>query len=144
MKKIVNLLMVVLSLIGIIDAGYVSYHLLNGLTPVCQPGFQCAKVLESPWLNFGPIAISYVGFIFFIFYLIGSSLYLLEFKKDNLIKRWLHYQSIIGLLFAIYVISLMGLVIKGWCLYCLISGLTGLFLFGLTQTLLKTNRTSTT
>ena len=128
--------MIVFSLIGIIDAGYVSYNLLNGLLPVCQPGFECAKVLESPWLNFGPIAISYVGLVFFLIFLIAGSLYFLDIRP-RVVKKWLHYQSIIGLLFAIYVIVLMAFVIKGWCLYCLISGTTALIMFGLTQLCVK-------
>lgn len=132
--------MIIFSLIGIIDAGYVSYNLLNGLLPVCQPGFECAKVLESPWLNVGPVSISYVGFFFFIIFLIASSLHLLEIRQIEQVKKWLHYQSIIGLLFAIYVISLMAFVIQGWCLYCLISGTTALIMFGLTQILLRIDR----
>lgn len=132
--------MIIFSLVGMIDAGYVSYNLLNGLLPVCQPGFECSKVLESPWLNLGPISISYIGFFFFTLFLIVSSLHLLEIKQISLVKKWLKYQSIIGLLFAIYVITLMAFVIQGWCLYCLISGTTALIMFALTQVVLRLDR----
>lgn len=132
--------MIVFSLIGIIDAGYVSYNLINGWLPVCQPGFKCAEVLKSPWLNLGPISISYIGFFFFIIFLIASSLHFLEVKKIQLVKKWLYYQSWIGFAFAFYVITLMAVIIKGWCLYCLISGTTGLIMFGLTQNLLRLDK----
>ena len=141
MKTLLKLSIIIFSIFGMIDAGYVSYTLLQNLLPVCYPGFKCAEVLTSPWLNFGPISVSYLGFIFFTLFLLAGSANLLDLKIGAInIRKWLKYQSIVGFFFAIYVLGLMGLILQAWCLYCLISGLNALILFALTQTWLQSER----
>ena len=142
MKTLINLLIIVFSIIGLSEAGFITHQKLTDSIPPCQPGFQCATVLEHPMTNIGPIPLASLGLIFYTTFLILGVLYYLDvdlsekfgkLKSIDLIK----YLSYIGFGFGTYLVVLMAFIIQGWCLYFLISSMICYILFILAQGLQK-------
>lgn len=132
MKQTFVLPLVILSLLGILDASYLTYQKINNIIPPCTPGFQCETVLNSPWANIGPIPLSALGLVFYSIVFIFASATLLEKKvkigkMDN--EDILMTLSIIGGLFSFFLVFLMGVVIGAWCTYCLISAIICALIF---------------
>lgn len=126
MKPSYILPLVVLSLLGIFDAGFLTYEKINNILPPCGQGFQCETVLNSPWANIGPIPLSAFGLVYYAFLFIVAAATMLDFKirlgklknEDILLTV-----GALGGVFSVYLISIMAFLIRGWCLYCLISAL---------------------
>lgn len=149
LKTIISLLIVVVAILGIFDAGFISYEKFAGIVPPCQPGFECEKVLTSPWAYIGPIPLSVYGFFYYIAVLIMASLYFVQYdvkiitnkiapkSKNQMIEKmkrlttreWMMALTTFGFFFSLYLVSLMAFIIQGWCLYCLISALSCISLF---------------
>lgn len=141
MQVIVSLLLVILSLTGIADAGYITYNELSGIIPPCTTGFQCETVLSSAYSQIGGIPLSVIGFFYYSIVLILSILHFLEFdfskvpffQKIKISKSepldFLQLVTAGGIVFSAYLIIIMAFVLKAWCLYCLISATTSALLF---------------
>ena len=134
-KTLVNLGFVVISLLGMLDASYISYYTLSGNLPPCHPPFLCAEVLQSPWSHLAGIPLSLLGLLFYSSVFIVAILNYLQiqiavpvFKN---IKNLLRAMTIFGFFFSLYLVTIMGFIIKGWCLYCIISAATCISLFAL-------------
>lgn len=156
-KTILTLLIIIFSIVGIFDASYISYEKITGQIPACRPGFDCGKVLNSPWSSIGPIPLSVYGLGYYLTILIISSMTLLERDIRPISKKILSkfdhhffqrlkqitniqligYLTTFGFIFSIYLISLMAFVIQGWCMYCLISAFSCIMLFILSLLLTK-------
>lgn len=128
------LLSSVIGLLGTINAGYITYTEVTGQLPVCKPPFQCRTVLESPWLNLGPVPLPAIGVLFFAaVFVAGVVTYLKadqeaedEKPKEVAGEKVLWYLALTGTAFGAYTLFAMGVLIQGWCLYCLMSdGLLG-------------------
>lgn len=142
MKKFLSLLLVVLALIGIMDASFITYEKLTGQVPPCGAGFDCGGVLNSPWAYIGPIPLSVYGLFYYITVFVIASLNFLEVDFQMLITsltksvafsfpghQWLLYLTTFGFFFSLYLVSLMAFVIQAWCFYCLISAAICVSLF---------------
>lgn len=129
MKKILSSLIVIVSVLGIFNSAYVAYQKLNNIIPPCAPGFKCTTVLNSNWTNLGPVPLSVVGIIFFSTFLIVN---LVNFSQPSKLTKNLSFiLGIIALLFAIYLLVVMGIILNAWCVYCLLSALACVLLFAL-------------
>jgi dihydroorotate dehydrogenase len=157
MNTALSLLLVILSLVGIADAGYITYEKYAGIVPPCGAGFDCGAVLNSRWASIGPVPVSVLGLLFYATVLTLASLHFLELeifsqkqkdvalKSSASIKTYAHLSpihllaciTIIGLIFSFFLLFLMAVVIKAWCLYCLISAATSILLFICVQLILK-------
>lgn len=134
MKTFLSLLLVVLSLLGIMDASYLTYEKLAGVLPPCGAGFDCGQVLNSQWASIGPIPLSALGLLFYATVFGLAVTHFLELK----LAGWsplllLKYLTVFGFLFSLYLVSLMAFIIQAWCLYCLISAVISSSLFVVTQ-----------
>jgi len=149
MKTIFTLAIIIAAILGIYDAGYITYEKMLGVVPPCQPGFACATVLESPWAYIGPIPLAIYGLVYYLSILTLAIMYFMQFdirkitqkilpEKDHqlikLIKRmttreWMMAFSTFGFCFSLYLLSLMAFVINAWCYYCLISAFACISLF---------------
>ena len=149
MKTILALLLVILPLIGFADASYISYEKLSGKPVACGEGFDCGKVLNSEWASIGPVPLSILGMLF---YAVVLTLAIAHFLELDPLRSKTHTQTIktltpwstfrlltpfqllvplatFGALFSLYLVFLMGVIIQGWCLFCLISAATSLSIF---------------
>src|SRR5579859_7688993 len=127
MKTFLSLLLVVCGLLGIFDAGYLTYNEFTGLVPPCRPPFACDTVLKSAWSHVGPIPLSVFGLLFYATIFLLSVLAILELKKLTIGKYSVSLPALIALLgvfgagFSLYLIFVMGIILEAWCLYCLLS-----------------------
>jgi len=139
-KPLLSLLLIVLSLFGIADASYLTYEKLSGRIPACGPGFDCGTVINSEWANIGPVPISVLGLFFYSTVFIFSLLHYLEKDLSGLNKIFrfpynfkpLNYLQVLvtfGGLFSIYLVTIMGVILKAWCQYCLYSAIISSLLF---------------
>jgi len=148
MKTVLSILLVVLPLLGIADAGYLTYEKLSGRTPPCSVGSDCGAVLNSPYASIGSIPLSSVGLLFYSFMFILTSTYLLEIDLGKLLGEkiggklkhlrtidFLLMLSTFAVLFSAYLIFLMGVIIGAWCQYCLISALVSFLIWVTTMAL---------
>lgn len=132
MKQAFILPLIILSLLGISDATYLTYQKLQGTIPPCTPGFQCETVLDSPWANIGPVPLSALGLFFYSIVFIFATLTLLEKKvvigklKNEDILMTL---AIIGGGVSLFLVFLMAVLIQAWCVYCLISAIICALIF---------------
>lgn len=152
MKKVVTLLIIIVSLIGLADASYLTYKELMGVLPTCGGGFDCGKVLSSEYAHIGPIPVCVLGMLFYTAILVLASAQFLEIEITKKLplpsKLKLNNAACIflicfsGLFFTGYLIYLMAFVLQSWCLFCLISATSCTTLFVLSWLNKKMNQTS--
>lgn len=137
--------MVILPLLGIADAGYLTYEKMQNQLPPCGSGFDCGEVLNSPYAMIGPIPLSVFGLLYYSLLLILGICHFLEIdfskytkhKKLKLMVKPLQLYTTVsafGLLFSFYLVLLMGVIIKAWCLYCLVSAGISFLIFCISWT----------
>lgn len=119
-KTQLGLLSVSLGIVGMVTSGYVSFSELTNRLPACSPPFQCQKVLTSQWLNLGPIPFSFLGFGFFLAVVLLGVWQVTQPELQRPAK-YLWWLALAGLAFGSYTFGVMSLVLKGYCLYCLVS-----------------------
>jgi len=134
MKQAFVLPVVILSILGILDASYLTYQKINNIIPPCTPGFQCETVLNSPWANIGPVPLSALGLVFYSIVFIFAATTLLEKKvkigkMDN--EDILMSLTAFGGGFSLYLVFVMQFLIGAWCTYCLISAIICALLFSI-------------
>jgi uncharacterized membrane protein len=119
------------SLLGFIDASYLTANHYLGVTVKCFLLDGCDKVTASPYaLFFGiPVALLGAGYYLSVFLL---SVYCLD-TGNRRILNWLSWYTVAGLIASIYFVSLQVFVIEYICIYCMLSAAssTGLFILGM-------------
>lgn len=145
------------AILGILDAGYLTVeHYSNQIPPCSISAFaDCGKVLKSKYAMVGPVPLAVLGMVYYasVFAVVGSRI-LLTPKMNWMQTLWTKVQSIInpakrwglpdflrdmqllmtgtGVLFSAYFVYLQLGVIKAICLYCMVSAINSVILFGLT------------
>ncbi len=151
------IVILIFALIGILDAGYLTMEHYSNEIPPCStsPWVDCGKVLKSQYAQVGPIPVAVLGLTFYtsLFFLVITRLSLvrqLSFRE----KIWEKFQSLFGVarkwelsgflkdlqllmtisavLFSIYFVYLQLAVIHAICLYCMVSAVNTILLFGVT------------
>lgn len=141
MKTFLALVLVFLSILGVFDAGYITYTRISGTIPECRPPFACDTVLKSAWSSVGPIPLSVLGLCFYISIFMLSILAVLELPKISIGKHSIAVPSLIlllgmfGAVFSLYLVFVMGVVLQAWCLYCLLSA-ANCMMIGIVSTIL--------
>lgn len=120
----------VLSVLGLVVAGYLSFIEVTDTRAVCGPVGDCNTVQQSPYATlFGFLPVGILGLLGYGAIL---GLWMVQFWVDSLkgISRLgLWIISLIGLLFSIYLTFLEPFVIGATCAWCLSSAviMTGIF-----------------
>ncbi len=117
------------SFIGIGVTLYLSYYHFLGLTPECAVG-GCEIVLNSTYSAFLGIPLSYLGLVYYV-YMLGLAVLLAIDPYSKGLRFGMLMYATIGLLCSIGFELLQYFVIHAMCLYCAISALATLILFGL-------------
>ena len=115
------IVLLILTSIGILDAGFLSYVHLFG-DQDCGQSAGCSYVLASPYSSVLGVPVSTIGLGA---YLCLAFLALQARNPQNRADavRWIFYISLIGTLMSVYFIFLQALVIKHWCPFCLLSAI---------------------
>lgn len=141
-QALFSLLIIILSIIGIADAGFITYEEIRNIVPPCGNGFNCEAVLTSKFAHIGPVSLANLGLLYYITMFVLAILNYLDFnlqnikfiKNNSFLKRirildLLLLFSMGGFFFSLYLVSLMAFVIQAWCKYCLLSALSSTLLF---------------
>ena len=104
--------LLVLSLIGIGIAGYLTYVHYEGLSPICAVGHGCEKVQSSEWAKIGGAPVPLVGLIGYIG-ILASLLIRTEYSK--LATAGMAY---IGFAFSLYLTYREIFTIRAICQWC--------------------------
>ena len=120
-------LVLFLSLFGLLDSWYISAVSVLNSPLYCAPGlFSCDVVLESSWARLffdipnSVLGMGFYGALFLLALLASSGVSLVVLGPD----RWLHAirtLSLLGFLAHLYFVYLQAVVIKAFCLWCLVS-----------------------
>ncbi len=121
---------IILSIVGLIDSGYLSWIKFSHTEEKCIPGFgNCAAVNSSSFSTVYNIPVAYMGFMAY-----GIILLLLLFGKKwptiTAISSYLMFGiTLVGLLFSMYLTYVQFGILKTFCPYCLLSAITTTLLF---------------
>ncbi|HVV39269.1 MAG TPA: vitamin K epoxide reductase family protein [Candidatus Paceibacterota bacterium] len=116
--------------VGLADTMYLSYFAYTNAVPGCAIG-GCEQVLTSVYSKFYNVPLAYIGLVFYIYMLALAVLLAIEPRSKALRVGLLAYTAI-GVAFSAYFeFYIQGVLIGAYCMYCAISALTTLILFGL-------------
>lgn len=120
---------ILLAVLGIIDAVYLTAKAAGGGPVVCNVLEGCNVVLNSSWASFGgiPTALYGLGYYGMLLFLAVS----LILWPDQLLFYALAIVSVLGLLVSTGLVYLQFGVIGAVCEYCLLSAGITLLIFGL-------------
>jgi uncharacterized membrane protein len=117
------------------DAAYITYEEFAGVVPKCLPlaGFDCGLVLQSQWSHIGPAPLSLLGFGFYATVFLLACYTFVVAKPHPWTRTFLAFLGTTGFLFSLYLFYIQGVVLKAFCVYCLVSAFTstGIFLASL-------------
>lgn len=116
---------VILILIGLTDAAYLSALHFYQADPGCSLITGCDAVLSSEYSVIAGIPLAYGGFAYYLTLLIGVLVYYqYEIKKA---QQVLFFVNLLGFLFSLWLVYIQAIVLEAFCQYCLISALTTTF-----------------
>ncbi|MDO9027754.1 MAG: vitamin K epoxide reductase family protein, partial [Candidatus Roizmanbacteria bacterium] len=125
--------LILFSLLGIIDAGYLTYkHYSNVLPPCTVNSFlpilsDCGKVLRSSYSVMFGIPLAVAG-VFQYSLLLIAIIVLIIFRK-KIFAYWIILQSMIGAIFSLYFMYIQLVILKSICIYCTLSALISFIIF---------------
>ncbi len=115
-------ILVILDVIGLAIASYLSIVELGGGVPYCGALHGCETVASSDYAWIGPLPVAVYG--------VGLSLLLLTLaiawvRTDQPALLDVHYGlSLVGVIFEVYFLTLQVLVIHALCIWCTLYGLS--------------------
>lgn len=113
-----------LSVVGFVDAVYLTMKRLVGSPITCFAFSGCDTVAQSKFSVLLGIPLSLLGALFY-----AATIVLLTYYLQKRTKRGLQqvvWIAVFGGLFSIYLFILQAFVIKAWCFYCVISDTIGI------------------
>ena len=119
--------LLVVALLGLADASYLTLEHYQGVIPPCTVVSGCETVLTSAYSVVAGIPVSLLGAIYYLIILVGVFAFL-ESKKTVLLK-WALVCTIAGMLFSLWFIYVQAFILGAWCLYCLGSAASSTILF---------------
>jgi uncharacterized membrane protein len=112
----------VLVLIGLADASYLSALHFYQADPGCSLITGCDAVLSSEYAVILGIPLAYGGFAYYLTLLFGGMVYYqYEIKKA---LQVLFTVNLLGFLFSLWLVYVQAFILEAFCQYCLVSALT--------------------
>lgn len=125
-KKALPYLLLIFSVLGLLDAAYLSIqHIFNTIPPCTIGG--CETVLTSSFSIVLGIPLPFLGAGFYVVILILTGLFLQT--KNKRLTTIIFTLCTLGLLTGIFLIYVQGFILHAWCYYCLFSELIDFLLF---------------
>lgn len=118
-QRIIQIIILILSALGVMDAGYLTMTHYLGESVVCNISGSCDVVLTSRYSEFFGVPVSLFGLIMYAIIFVEALKCLIErrFAPNKII----FVLSFLGVLFSGYFVSLQAFVLKAWCEYCVFS-----------------------
>jgi uncharacterized membrane protein len=120
------IVLVVLALIGLFDAAYLTIKTMAN-EPVACAISGCEQVLTSQYSHVGSIPISVFGIAFYLGILVLSGVFL--FHDFPQVGKFLKILAAIGFMVSVGLTGLQVFVIKSLCMYCLASAVISTLIF---------------
>ena len=131
----IAIILLIVALIGFIDAGYLTLEHFQGRIPPCSVTGGCEVVLTSSYSVILGIPVSLTGVIYYLFILAGTFAYL-ESKNLKILKCVLLI-TFFGLLASLWFTFVQVFILNSYCAYCLGSALISLTLFSISMKVLN-------
>ena len=130
-RKMINIFLIVLALVGIGITIYIHHLKKTGKKPVCIIGKGCNTVIHSKYANILGLPLEVLGFIYYATVALLAILLSIGVLQISVfpISKVLLLLGTLALLFTIYLTYIQGAVLKMWCQYCLSSALVTFFIF---------------
>jgi uncharacterized membrane protein len=119
----VPIVILIIAIIGFVDATYVTIEHFQNIIPPCTTG-GCEIVLTSAYSQILGIPVSLIGSVYYLVMIILTITFL-DTKKE-LILRTSSLLSTFGALASIYFIIVMAFILREFCQYCALSALSSL------------------
>lgn len=118
--------MLVLALIGAIDATYLTaQHYQNVVPPCTLRG--CEAVLTSAYATIGNIPVSLFGTAYYLFIAILLGIYLL--RRRHVLLQVASFCTIAGFATSVWLVYVQIALLHSICQYCMVSAVTSTLLF---------------
>lgn len=116
----VYIVVVILSLVGFIDASYLTYsHYADVGEVSCGLTGGCSTVLTSDFATITGIPLALIGAAYYIVIFMLAGLFIANHNK--LLPKLLKVFSGIGVIFSAFLIHVQAVILESWCQYCLLS-----------------------
>ncbi len=119
--------LLVVALIGFVDASYLSYEHFQGVVPPCSVTKGCEQVLTSSYAVVLGMPVSLLGAIYYLLVLAGIFAYF-ESKHQEFLRYALLF-TVFGFIASLWFVYLQVFIIHSYCAYCMGSALTSTILF---------------
>lgn len=119
--------LLVVALLGFIDATYLTIEHYQGRVPPCSITAGCEAVLTSSYAVIAGVPVSLTGSIFYFLVLAGV-FFFWESKKTAPLK-WALLLTVPAFLASLWFVFVQVFIIHSYCAYCLGSALTSTILF---------------
>jgi len=113
------ILTAIIAIIGVFNAGYLSWVAVTGAAPTCFLNSGCDVVAASPFSKVFDIPLASFG-VFFYAMIFGFSLWKVLVPATPVLRYLLPLASL-GFLLSLYFLYLQAFVIGAYCEYCLFS-----------------------
>lgn len=120
-------LMLVLALIGVVDASYDSYAIYTGQLLWCPPPIDgCNTVASSPYARMFDVPLGYLGVVYYLG-MCGLAALLAAAPFSRGLRLCALVYGVTGVSFSAYFMYVQVNFIHAFCIYCLISAALTLF-----------------
>lgn len=115
------------SLVGFLDASYLTIIYFRGALPDCTIVRGCDQVLSSPYATVFAAPVALLGALYYLGIFLGLGMYL-DCKRESVLKITA-LGTTAGLVASAYFLYLQLVVLKAWCQFCIVSIFTSTVLF---------------
>lgn len=124
-----------LAFLGVADSWYLADSALKGSVPACDVTVLsgCEAVAQSPYSKLFGIPLGVYGTFFYTFAFSVGMLFLVS--SDRRLYRVMYATGVIGFLLSICFMLIQALLIKSFCIYCIISAVLATGIFALSRSL---------
>ncbi len=119
--------MLLLSLIGIIDAAYLTYVHFNLDRSGCAIDGGCNAVLTSSYSEFMGIPLAFFGLLYYLAIFGGTLLY--KKSRDKKLFKLVKRLTIVGFVTSLYLVYIQLQILDSICPFCMTSAVTSTLLF---------------
>lgn len=119
--------LLILSLVGFVDATYLTVVHYTGANLPCRIFDGCDTVTTSPYSMLGPLPVALLGMLFYLTIFVLTLAYLLHRRSE--LTFLMVYASLAAFLFSLYFTALQMWIIKAICLYCVTSATLATLIF---------------
>ena len=128
MLKKIFLILLILGILGFVDAAYLTVQHYEGASLACSVFSGCDRVTSSAYATWGGVPVALVGMLYYAAIAITAGLAVWKNEK------YFFYAPIIGafgFFASLWFVYLQVFVLGAFCSYCLVSALITFILFGM-------------